>query len=347
MSHKLSFYPLGNAETILLQLSNNKIMLMDYADMDTCNGFSLKKELTKIDTFDVVMFNHAHEDHVKGASEFFEFEHAEKYKGNGRKKIKDLWISSAFMLDTNLCEDARVIRQEARYRLKNREGITVFASPDSLDKWLEENDLSTNDDDHNIVHAGKLLSNFNHHLGDEILIFVHAPFSEDCNDVEDRNEPSIVLQIRLTTADRGKPTNIFITGDVKYTILEKVVDRSEVRNGGYLDWDILDIPHHCSYTGLSNEKGDGITEPSIMIKNFLKDRSSSNAIMVASCHEFNDNTPPHIEAKKAYIKYSNERRFISTSDSSKPIVFEIDQFGFKRKFESTNPITASPAPRAG
>ena len=47
-----------------------------------------------------------------------------------------------------------------------------------------------------------------------------------------------------------------MTGDTPYQVLDKIVDISrENENVEYLDWDIYDIPHHCSYTGL-NEKGE-------------------------------------------------------------------------------------------
>lgn len=69
----------------------------------------------------------------------------------------------------------------------------MFSEPDKLDKWLEENGLSTDDSAHPIIHAGTLIDSKSHNLGDEIQFFVHAPFSEDSEDVEDKNEPSIVL----------------------------------------------------------------------------------------------------------------------------------------------------------
>ncbi len=101
-------------------------------------------------------------------------------------------------------------------------------------------------------------------------MFVHAPFSEDSDEVEDRNDPSIVLQLRL--ANFSRTTTIFITGDTPHEILDKIVGRSE--NGGnenYLYWDIYDIPHHCSHTGLADERGDKITETSDNIKRLLSD----------------------------------------------------------------------------
>ena len=211
------------------RIKQRKRMLMDYANMHSSDSryTDLTESLKNVDTFDVVMFTHPHDDHVKGAADFFYFNHAIKYRTGERAKIKELWISAAFFLDVNPCEDARVIRQEARYRLKEcgGKGVKIFAAPGSLTSWLEKNELSTNENDHPIIHAGTLLDSSQHDLGDEISIFVHAPFSEDAENADNRNDPSIVIQIALENTTQT--TNMFITGDTPHTVLDKIVERSE------------------------------------------------------------------------------------------------------------------------
>lgn len=115
MGQTITFFPEGNAECVFLELDNGKRMLMDYANMHSNDSryTDLTESLKDIDTLDVVMFTHPHDDHVKGAADFFYFDHAIKYQTGKRAKIKELWISAAFLLDVNPCEDARVIRQEA------------------------------------------------------------------------------------------------------------------------------------------------------------------------------------------------------------------------------------------
>ncbi|MBD5401303.1 hypothetical protein HDR58_00680 [bacterium] len=366
MNQTITFYPEGNAECILLELSNGKRMLMDYANMyNSDNRYTdLANEFDGIKSFEVVMFTHPHEDHVKGASDFFYFEHADKYKSDSRKKIEELWISAAFLLDVKPCEDARVIRQEARYRLKEGKGkgIKIFAAPNSLCSWLKDNGLSADEKDHPIIHAGTLLDSFKHDLGNEISIFTHAPFSEDADVTDDRNEPSIVLQISLNNLIRN--TNLLITGDTPYNILDKIVERSEGNgNADYLKWDLYDIPHHCSHTGLSAQKGDKITEPSENVKQLLGKYGQQNAFLVASCRAFSDingdddTQPPHLQAKKAYQKYSknsdgtHKTLFITSeyhgTKNPKPLRFEIDSNGIHEDIKTYNTIINSPAPRAG
>lgn len=365
MGQTITFFPEGNAECVLLELENGKRMLMDYANMHSGDPryTDLTASFEGIDSFDVVMFTHPHDDHVKGAADFFRFDHEIKYQTGKRAKIKELWISAAFLLDVNPCEDARVIRQEARYRLKecNGVGIKIFAAPGSLTSWLKDNELSTDENDHPIIHAGTLIDSSMHSLGNEISIFVHAPFSEDVEDADNRNDPSIVIQIALDNA--GQTISIFITGDTPHDVLDKIIERSEFyENTDYLKWDLYDIPHHCSYTGLSGEKGEDVTEPSENIKRLLGEYGQQNAFLVASCRAFsdvgeNDTQPPHIQAQKAYKKYSknvdgSDKILFITSEykgktNPKPLRFKVEHTGIREDTEIATTFIHTPAPRAG
>lgn len=359
MSQKLTFYPLGNAESCLLELSNGEKILFDYAAMNdgsmTDIRIDLKKELSEIREFQVVMFSHAHDDHTRGASEFFYLDHAKKYQSDDRAQIKELWVSSAFILDTDLenNSDAKIIRDEARYRLKKGYGIKVFADPDNLATWLNSQGLAYGDIEHFIIHAGETISE----QDGEIQFFVHAPFSDDCDEVQDKNEPSIVLQIRLFNENRE--TNIIITGDTSHQVLERIVEISKAnKNESYLIWDIYDIPHHCSYTGL-NEKGEDDTyriTPTENVK-WLLSQAKQNAKMVAACEKITTETsPPHLIAKRAYEYYTSaDVEFLATmehipfnSEKPTPIVFEIDHLGITKKSDSPQAIyLKTSAPRAG
>lgn len=375
MSQKITFYPLGNAETVLFELSNGKKLLFDYADMNSGkNGdkrYKIASELKRHKEFDVVMFSHSHEDHVKGAASFFWFDHATKYQSDGRVKIKELWVSSAFIIDVDsedneLCEDARVIRQEARYRLRQGYGLKVFSKADGLDDWLSSQGLSTDDSKYPIYHAGSLLKGTSNWLGEEIQFFIHAPFSADADDVDDRNDPSIVMQVRLFNTEKSYPynkraTNIFITGDTPHSVLEKVVDFSETKgNAEYLKWDIYDVPHHCSHTGLADEsgadRGDKTTQPTKQVKKLIKDYACANGVFVASCDSFSSaSKPPCIYAKNAYITFGgNDKRFFATMDfpdynssAPRPLSITVDHTGVSIDRPKTDSLVTNPAPRAG
>ncbi len=340
MSQTIKFYPLGNAETCLLELKDGAKILFDYAHMRTEATddlrYDIKEALSSIKEFEVVMFSHAHEDHVKGASEFFYLEHAKKYQSDERAQIKELWVSAAFLLDTDLenQSDAKIIRNEARHRLKNANGIKIFADPDTLKDWLEDQEIDYDDVKHLIIHAGETISISGYE--DEIEIFVHAPFSDDSEEVQDKNDPSIVMQVRLFGEE--SETNILITGDTPYSVLDKIVDISvEQGNEDKLAWNIYDIPHHCSHTGL-NKKEDKDTRNITPTENvqWLLEQAQDNAYMVASCEKITEDTsPPHIIAKRAYKQYTaSDVSFMATMEHKRlkdskpsPIVFTIDDNG--------------------
>ena len=71
--------------------------------------------------------------------------------------------------------DAKIIRAEARHRLKNKYGIKVFAEPDSLEKWLTDHEIDYDDVSDLIIHAGQVI-NLPDSLNEEMQVFVHAPF---------------------------------------------------------------------------------------------------------------------------------------------------------------------------
>src|SRR5438067_8998806 len=102
MNSKITYFNLDNADTTLIRLDSGKNILWDYANMQGEKHCDLPKELNKRvskNYFDVVCFTHGDEDHVKGMSEYFYLEHAKVYHGEGRKKINDLWVPAALLVE--------------------------------------------------------------------------------------------------------------------------------------------------------------------------------------------------------------------------------------------------------
>src|SRR5439155_12931230 len=99
--HKLTFYPLGNADTTLIALENGKNLLFDFANVADPDNSDEKRAKLDVelrdymkgrnkDAFDVVGFTHGDNDHTKGSDEFFHFERFSDRQGGGRLKIKEL-----------------------------------------------------------------------------------------------------------------------------------------------------------------------------------------------------------------------------------------------------------------
>jgi hypothetical protein len=114
MTAKLTFHPLGNADCTRFDLADGRKMLVDYADMRNPDDSSdlridlprgLKSDLRTAgrDYYDVVLITHLDDDHCGRADEFFWFEHATKYQGDGRIKIRELWVPAAAILEELRC----------------------------------------------------------------------------------------------------------------------------------------------------------------------------------------------------------------------------------------------------
>lgn len=381
LSHKIIFYPVGNGDTSQIVLDNGKRILFDYRQTEKskdCKSLEidldkqLKKELreAKKDYFDVVAFTHSDSDHINMSTEFFELRHADKYKGKDRIKINTLWVPAAMILETATNDeqsDEYVIwRQEARYRLRIGEGIRVFSKPDKLKTWLEENDLSVDERKHLITDAGQIAPDFSISL-DGVEFFCHSPFIKMVDEnAEFRNEASLVFNIRFNVD--GTIFDYLEVGDCDSDILSDIVTISKKHeNEDRLNWDLYNLPHHCSYKALNNEeKGERKTVPVISVEELLL-HGKAGAYLVSSsnpikntCDAYEQTQPPHIQAKNCYKEYlenvSGTEMYVTMEYPSEekplPLTFIIDSDGssVERNNADQNGVSSiisHPTPRAG
>ena len=372
----LTFYPLGNADCCRIHLVNDDQILFDFGAMGDPNdpkdkrfdlAAEVRKDMKKVkrDAFAAVAFTHLDNDHVKGAQDFFFLEHAKCYQEGERFKINELWVPAAAILEDGLEDDARIIRSEARYRLKNGERIRVFSRPDVLKDWLKSEGISYDSRKHLFVDAGQLVPTFTLDA-DGLEFFVHSPFASRLNecDVIDRNTDSIVVQVTFNV--QGKLTRVILASDVNHEALAEIVKITKFHGREErLEWDAFKLAHHCSYTGIGPERGKDKTEPTAETKWLYEEKGLSKAIMVSTSwpipakgsEEDESVQPPHRQAH-AYHKDHTDKRSgklkvtMEHPKESAPerLVIEID--GTKARivesfFSGASVITSRPAPRAG
>ena len=318
----ISFFPVGNADTCLLTTDNGQQLLFDFAAPKNQGGEDRRIELDKElkdrlarsgrDYYDVVSFSHLDKDHFAGSSEFFYFEHAKKYQGEGRIYINEMWVPAAAILESQWEQstEGRIIQAEARHRLKEGKGIRVISEPKALDKWLSDNGIDAEERRDLIVSAGNLMPGFDlEKVGAEI--FVHAPFSyqrEDGTEV-DRNAESSVFH--LTLQDGASSVKVFLTADAPHEVLEDIVKATEKHgNIDRLEWDLMKVPHHCSYLSLGPEKGTDETEPTEEVARLYGQYGRESGIIVSPSNaisESDETQPPHKQAAKYYSKIADEK----------------------------------------
>jgi hypothetical protein len=341
MTHYIKAFPLGNADSTLIKLNSGKNILIDYAatksnsDQDCrCDlPTELNKEV-KADYFDVVAFTHADMDHVKGFSDYFYLLHANKYQNGTRKKINELWVPAHIILEEGCEDETRILRAEARYRLRQKKGIKVFSRPGKLKEWLKKEGIQFDDVKHLIVDAGKTVPDWDEN-NQEIEFFSHAPFASETMSVN-RNDACLVLH---ATFKNQQQTKLFLLADADWELLHEVVVLSEhFKNHNRLYWDISHISHHCSYLSLSPEKGQEITQPVDPVKRLFEEYSNEKCILISpSCpipSTYEDVQPPHkqaynyyktvAETKEGEIRVTME---FPSKENPKPIEIAVNNYG--------------------
>ena len=377
MTVKITFHPLGNADCTRIDMADGRKMLLDYADMRNPDDpddkridlpAELKADLRAAgrDDYDVVCFTHLDDDHCCDSSKFFQFDHAAKYQGEDRIKIKELWVPAAAICEEGLDDSARVIRQEARHRLREGYGIRVFSRPNTLKKWLEENDLTLESRQHLITDAGQLVPGYSKWGPERVEFFIHCPFGwrQNESDVVTRNADSIVFQ--ATFLESGRHTRALFMSDIDYdTIAQIVITTKKHKNEARLEWDVVKIAHHCSYLSIGPEKGEDLTKPVEEVKWLFETQGFDRGIMVSTSKpmpvkgsaEDKDVQPPHRQAGAYYksVAVLKDGQFKVTMEQPsasepKPLTIEITDRGARLQLVSATSgsaaIISTPA-RAG
>jgi len=367
--HKLTFYPLGNADSCKMDIADGRKLLFDYANCHSADeddprinlAEALREDLAdgQRDWFDVVAFTHIDDDHIHGFSEFFYLQHAQKYQDEARIKIRELWVPAATIVEEGLTGEAGILRSEARYRLKQGQGIRVFSRPDRLKDWLENEGIRIEDRVGLVTDAGNLVPNYSKSK-EGIEFFVHSPFTTRLNnDSVDRNECAIMLQ--ATFDCEGVETKSLIIGDTTHDVLSDVANVTRYHGReDRLEWDIFSVPHHCSYLALSDKRGKEETIPSTEVQ-WLLNLGRDRGVLVCSSNPIPDDDdnpqPPHRQAANCYRdvarKINGEFKVTMEHPNARnpePIVIVIDTHGVTVKKQLTGggpTITSHSMPRVG
>lgn len=326
MTANIKFFPLGNADTVRIKMADGRMMLVDFANMGTdgesppkkCDlAAELKRELMldRRNHFDVVCITHTDTDHCKDFGEFFHLDHAAKYQGNGRVEIRELWVPAAAILETSLTGDALLVRAEARHRLKLGRGIKVFSRTSMLDGWLRDNGMTPDSVSHLLVDAGSTVPGFSADGPEGVEFFVHCPFGwrQNDNKVINRNQDSIVMQ--ATFREGGADTKFLLASDVDHETLSIIVHITrKYKNQDRLRWDLLKLPHHCSYLSLGPEKGVNETVPEENVRWLMEDCREVGSIVVSpswpipvkGSAEDAQTDPPYRQAANYYRRTSRD-----------------------------------------
>lgn len=375
---RLTFYPIGNADTCLIDLANGKKVLFDFADMRCGDdeddkridlSATLRKDLkdSRRSGYEVFAVTHLDNDHTRKADEFFYLDHSKKYQEGDRANIGTLWVPAGVITESRngLEPGAKALQAEARHRLLENYGIRVFSRPQALKDWLEDHGIKLKDRQHLITDAGNVAPELSL-AKDGIEFFIHSPFGwrQDENTVIDRNGNSLVVQATFVVDQVA--TCAILGSDVDHEALSLIVQttrrhKRELR----LIWDIFKLPHHCSYTALGPDRGKDETKPVEDVAWLFEEQMQRGGIIVSpswpipvkGSDEDKSDQPPHRQAANYYRRIVRDKdgEFIVTMEhprqsAPKPLVIDVDRFKARVKREQSvgaAALTAVSAPRAG
>jgi hypothetical protein len=363
---KLTFYPVGNADTFVIDLSGGEKIIFDYADRRNrsdkddkrCNlPAELRKDLGSRTYYDVAVFTHLDEDHYDGMTDFFYLEHDKASQGkapDGKDRIKmtEMWVPAAVLTEKVEKEkESRDVQNEAWHRLKNKKGILVFSRPDSLKEAIEKKGIKYDEVKHLIIDAGKTVPSFTQDKHG-VEFWVHSPHAHIQNEDEEvcRNDHGLVLLAAFKTD--GVETKVQLFADVKHEVIADIVAvTKKKRNEARLEWHVFKTSHHCSYKSLGPEKGKTKTEPVDEVKWLFEDQGQAGGIIISTSFPIpsNDdvNDPPHRQAAKYYREVADDKdgEFWVTMEhpkvsDPKPLVVEITKAGAAVREENVQAAAA-------
>lgn len=349
---KITFYPVKNGDCNLIEFSDATTMMIDCKfrkdsekENDEYNVIEdlLKNKLTSkkhgLPYLNAFVLTHPDQDHCLGFKEkFYTGSNPEKTQPSDKDKenklilIGELWYSPRVFTEyeDDLSDDALAFREEAERRMelwknndssKNKAGnrirIIGYSDVDNLD-GIPSSRISA---------AGEEVNELDGSLKSGYRFFIHSPFKEAIEGGA-RNETSIVFQLRVdagSTKDAGK---IFFGGDAEWRVWNKIIEKTS--DDKYLKWNLLEAPHHCSYTFFADSREDDPEQSSL---DFL-DKRDGNGYIVSSSKTIKKNTdnPPCQKAQNRYIEHlanQDDDYFKCTEidDVQKPVAFEIRSNG--------------------
>jgi ribonuclease BN (tRNA processing enzyme) len=363
--HRITFYPIGNADCTLIALANGQKVLFDYANQRNPGDTSDKRvDLAKSlnasvpGDFRAVCFTHCDDDHICGFSDYFYLEHATKYQYGQRKKMEELWVPAAVLLEQNLTGEARILRSEARCRLKKGTGIRVFSRPKGMKEWCDEQeDISYENVKHLFVDAGTLVPGFERHA-QGVEFFVHSPFISETQKIN-RNREAITVQATFNDALASK---LILGSDIDHCVWTDIVNITKYfKNEDRLRWDLFHVSHHSSYLSLGPEKGKEETQPTEEIKWLFETQGNEGCRVISPSWPIppaDTDQPPHRQAANYYKKVARLKKGEykvtmehPTVSQPEPMVFSVDHhWGLSLEKKITTAATfasTTPTPRAG
>jgi len=335
---KVSFFPVGNGDSVLMEVDDLTIMTdihyrtkSEDENEDNYYPFrdDVKKACKKGNEYRLSYFisTHPDKDHVLGFETVFHTGEPDKYKpSDDTILIEEIWVSAYGANPNYTTDESEELVKEIKRR-KKLQGTTKANEAGNRLKILSQ-DVDENNEGT---------------IGDYLTWKLLAP-TDDEADIEDSgdeespnscNNSSLVIRWKYTNG--SKTEYILLGGDAGYEIWERIRDDFADEK---LEWSILLAPHHCSRCSLQYKNDDG---EYVDADNAISALSNvhGKGFVVSSSKKIkkDEDRPPAWEAKQKYLKIlknshekNHKERFLNPQtygdkEKPKPIIFNLSAKG--------------------
>jgi len=367
MTASIIFFPVNNGDMTLATFDNDQQLLIDLhvrkaaddPDDDTPDVMAQLREHLKRDEknrpyVDGFLLSHPDKDHIGGLVSHFHLGPPEEWNKDDDKIIIREMLSSPIVFrrastEHVLCEDAKAWAKEARRRVKlYRDTKTIGVEGNRIQILGEDIDGKTDDILGIVVKTDSLLTSLNRVSAGAFEARLLAPLpkgdDEEVDQLLAKNRSSVILRFSIRGAGYLDKCRFLSGGDAEVAIWERLWDKHGTKNADWLQYDILQTPHHCSWHSLSYDSFSTYGEDAEVCESARSAlaQTRKGAIIVASCEHIDpeDADPPSDKAKREYISIVDGKkdRFICVADvwenEEQPLQYDIGSNGIIKVVKS-------------
>lgn len=360
MTAALTFFPVCNGDMTLLEFDNDQKLLIDMhvrkaaddPDDDTPDVMAQLRDRLKRDEkgrlyVDGFLLSHPDKDHIGGLISHFHLGPPDDWvKADDKILIREMWSSPIVFRRSSkthiLCDDAKAWAKEARRRVAlYRESKVIGTEGNRIQIMGEDIDGKTDDILGIVVKTESLITSLNRISAGAFEARLLAPMpqgdDEELDELLAKNRSSVILRFSIRGAGYADKCRFLSGGDAEVAIWERLWDKHGTYNANWLEYDILQAPHHCSWHSLSYDSYSTYGENAEVCDSARSALAQirKGAIVVASCEHIDpeDADPPSDRAKREYISIVDGKtdRFICVTDiwddEQQPLRYEIGASG--------------------
>jgi glyoxylase-like metal-dependent hydrolase (beta-lactamase superfamily II) len=355
----VNFFPVGNGDMTLIELESGRRLLIDVNIRSAADGPDddtpdvaemLRNRLLRDDEdrlyVDGMLLSHPDRDHCAGLRKHFHLGAPSEWSKSADKIfIREIWSSPMVFRRASrthvLCDDADAFCAEAQRRVRQfRDSGGMVAEGDRVLILGEDEGGKTDDLTAILITIDSVFSRINGQHDETFSARLLAPRPKSSDETEEearaKNRSSTILNLAIAGQGVARAGRFLTGGDAGVAIWEKLWQR-HWSHADWLDYDLLQAPHHCSWRSLSYDSWSEMGEDAKVCEDARKALSQARdgAIIIASSCPIldDDNDPPCIRAKREYTAIVRKVRgsFRCVGDSSDMLVYEIRKDGPRLK----------------